>query len=117
ERRPNASIKPSRLAPPPIQLPAIVENPLHISSSPKFKISGKAEAVRKYATGPPIITPKVPAKNIITDLPPSLRRPGISIPMVNKTRQAGNKYLEVTEYKPDSSPLIILKVFNIEGIR
>ena len=57
------------LAPPPIQLPASVERPLHIASGPApLKSSGKKLDNINIAIGPPIIIPIVPVKNIINAL-------------------------------------------------
>ena len=51
------------LAPPPIQLPAMVESPLQIASkSLPPTVSGEKIATISMAIGPPITIPKVPVK-------------------------------------------------------
>src|SRR5690554_5236276 len=106
------------LAPPPIQLPATVANPRHTSSAPAPEITSgdKSDAVNK-ANGPPMITPIVPARNITKAFGPSLTIPLKSILKVKSTKDAGNKYLDATVYKPDSSPEIRPKVFNKPGVK
>ena len=79
-------------APPPIQLPAKVESPLQTASkSAPPTVSGEKIEINKIAKGPPIITPTVPVKNIISALEPKLNIAFKSMLSVIKTKAAGNK--------------------------
>jgi hypothetical protein len=60
------------IAPPPIQLPAIVDRPFQTSSPLDNATSGKKLPTIYNANGPPIIIPTVPAKNMMTALLPNL---------------------------------------------
>ena len=80
------------LAPPPIQLPARVESPLHTASkSAPPTVSGETIEIKSIAIGPPMIIPTVPVKNIIKALEPKLNMAFKSILSVIKTKAAGNK--------------------------
>ena len=106
----------SILAPPPIQLPAKAAIPRHTASGPVTPInSGQmAETINK-ANGPPIITPTVPVKNIITALLPKPAIALISMLSVNNTKQAGNRKYFATSSTWLTSALTIPNVFNNEG--
>ena len=90
------------LAPPPIQLPATVVNPLQISSGPvPANQSGfKLETIIN-AMGPPIIIPTVAVKNIINAFEPKFMIPLKSMLKHSKTKLAGSKYLDATKYNCD----------------
>ncbi len=80
------------LAPPPIQLPASVDKPLHTASGPTPPtVSGETIEINKMATGPPITIPIVPVKNMINAFQPKLNTAFKSILRVIKTKAAGNK--------------------------
>ena len=82
------------MAPPPIQLPAKVDSPLHIVSGPApLNNSGKNMDKIKIDIGPPIIIPNVPVKNIIKALYPKLYIAFRSILNVIRSSAAGSKYL------------------------
>ena len=84
-------------APPPIQLPAKVVMPLQIASGPcPPTASGDIAAIVIKASGPPIITPTVPVKNIISAFGPSLKTSFKSILNVSKIKLAGRKKREAT---------------------
>ena len=88
------------MAPPPIQLPAIVVKPLQTksASNPSIKL-GNVYDIRIIENGPPIIIPNVPLKNITIAFGPNFIISGKSILMVSKTKLAGNKYRDATKYK------------------
>ncbi|GIM57102.1 hypothetical protein CAPN006_14950 [Capnocytophaga canimorsus] len=67
------------------------------------------------ASGPPMIIPKVPAKNIINALAPKLKTARRSILKVIKISAAGNKYLLATKYKFEVLLEIIPIEFKIAG--
>ena len=105
------------LAPPPIQLPAIVVIPLANSSGfIKTKFGNKFFTII-IAIGPPIIIPTVPVKNIINAFEPSLLISFKSTLKVRRTNDVGSKYLEATKYRFDFSGETIPVVFNKEGIK
>ena len=79
-------------APPPIQLPASVESPLHTASkSAPPTVSGENIEINKIAKGPPIIMPIVTVKNMINAVEPRLKTAFKSILYVNNTNEAGKK--------------------------
>src|SRR5690606_5695792 len=102
------------LAPPPIQLPASVESPRQTASAPTPPtVSGEMVPTIKTAIGPPMITPTVPAKNIINAFGPKLKRPLRLILKVINTSAAGSKYWLAIKYKLDF-PTVASPVFDTE---
>src|SRR5690606_26267170 len=92
-------------APPPIQLPPIVAHPLHTSSAPvPPTTSGAKRDTVTTAKGPPKIIPTVPVRNITNAFGPNFNIALKSRLSVNRTREAGNKYLEAIRYNPECSP-------------
>ena len=86
------------MAPPPIQLPARVDNPLQTASGPAPPtVSGEIAEINKIAIGPPIIIPIVPVKNIARAFHPSPKTAFKSMLNVIKTKAAGSKYLLATK--------------------
>ena len=84
-------------APPPIQLPAKVDNPLQTASkSAPPTVSGETREINKIAIGPPMIIPIVPVKNMINAFEPRLKIAFKSILKVIKTKAAGSKNLLAT---------------------
>ncbi len=80
------------LAPPPIQLPAIVVIPRQTASGPAPPIiSGNTAETSSKAIGPPMTIPKVPVKNRIRALEPRPKTALTSRLKVSKTIQAGNR--------------------------
>ena len=67
--------------------------------------------------GPPKMIPTLPVRNIIIALKPSFFIPGKSTLIVRSTKLVGNKYLDATKYKLDSSPEIIPNEFSTEGMK
>ena len=83
-------------APPPIQLPAIVVIPYANNDKSISTIEGKKYFTTKIEIGPPNNIPRVPEKNIINALEPSLEISLKSTLRVNKTKEHGSKYLDAT---------------------
>ena len=67
--------------------------------------------------GPPMITPMVPVKNMITAFEPNLFIAGRSTLIVKSARLVGSRYLDATKYRLDSSPEMIPKELKIEGMK
>ena len=87
----NTSFIAAWFAPPPIQEPAIVVIPRHISSGLAPTMSGATALKNKILSGPPIITPTVPVKNMINAFGPNLTTSLKSMLSVKRINAAGSR--------------------------
>ena len=79
------------LAPPPIQLPAMVDKPRHSSDGSTAIKPGATEETSSSATGPPRMMPRVAAKNMMSALGPKLIIPFKSMPRHSSIKLAGSR--------------------------
>ncbi len=84
----NTSFIAAWLAPPPIQLPATAVKPRHASPS---TVSGLMKLQITIASGPPISTPSVPVKNMMSAFGPSRTIAGMSMARVSRISVAGSR--------------------------
>ena len=88
----NTSFMAVWLAPPPIQLPAMVVSPRQTASGPwPPTTSGAKNDTSKMASGPPMMIPADPVRNMIRAFGPRCRMDFMSMLRVNRTRLAGSR--------------------------
>src|SRR5690606_41640599 len=98
--------------------PESVDSPRHTAyGSVQHTVSGENVDIKRMASGPPIIIPIVPVKNMIRALGPRLKMALRSILSVIRTRDAGSRYLLAIKYNCEVLSSIIPSELKMAGIR